>query len=97
MFARTRQACAALLAAGTLAIGAPAAAQIAIQDGLVNVVVGDVTIAEDVNVGVAAGIAATICGVNVGPVTILGTTVDRGGAAKTICRTENGPVRLTQN
>jgi hypothetical protein len=97
MFARTRQACAALIAAGTLAVGAPAAAQIAIQDGLVNVVVGDVTVLQDVNVAVAAQLAAQLCGIRVGPVTILGTTVDRGAAAKTICRSEQGPVRITQN
>ena len=51
-----------------------------IQDGLVNVAIGDVTILEDVNVGVAAQVAANVCGVKVGPVAVLGRAVDRSGA-----------------
>ena len=97
MFAGTRQLCAALLAAGTLVIGVPAAAQIAIQDGLVNVAVGDVTILEDVNVGVAAQVAANVCGVKVGPVALLGRAVDRSGATQTVCTTPQGPVTISQN
>lgn len=97
MSARIRRVFASSIVALTLAVAGPASAQIVVQDGLVNVVVGDVTILEDVNVAVAAQLAAQICGVRVGPVTILGTTVDRGGAAKTICRSEQGPVRITQN
>ena len=97
MFAGTRQACAALLAAGTLVIGVPAAAQIAVQDGLVNVAVGDVTIAEDVNIGVAAQVAANVCGVKVGPVAVLGRAADRSGATQTVCTTPQGPVVIRQN
>lgn len=40
----------------------PALAQ---QDGLVNVNVGDVSIADNVEVGVAANVAAQVCGVQV--------------------------------
>ena len=46
----------ALLFAG---VAAPASAQQQ-QDGLVNIIIGPVTV-EDVNVGVAANIAAAIC------------------------------------
>jgi hypothetical protein len=67
------------------------------QDGLVNVAVGDVTILQDVNIGVAAQVAATICGVKVGPVAVLGQAVDRSGATRTVCTTDQGPVTLTQN
>jgi hypothetical protein len=75
----------------------PAAAQVQLQDGLVNVAVGDVTILEDVNVGVAAQVAANICGVQVKNVAVLATQVDRSGATRTVCETDQGPVRITQN
>lgn len=86
--------------AGTLLAGglaAPAYAQPVNQDGLVNVNVGDVTILEDVNIGVAAQVAANICGVKVGPVAVLGRAVDRSGATETVCTTDQGPIRLVQN
>ena len=75
----------------------PAAAQVAVQDGLVNVAVGDVTIARDVNVGVAAQVAANVCGVNVGPVAVLARQVDRSGATQTVCTSNNQPVTIRQN
>lgn len=78
----------------TLAIPAQAQPQ---QDGLINVVVGDVTILEDVNIGVAAQVAAEICGVSVGPVAVLGRAVDRSGDTRTVCESDQGPVRLEQN
>jgi hypothetical protein len=67
------------------------------QDGLVNVVIGDVTILEDVNVGVAAQVAANVCGVKVGPVAVLGRAVDRSGDTRTVCETDQGPVTIRQN
>jgi hypothetical protein len=76
-------------------LASPAQAQE--QDGLVNVVIGDVTILEDVNVGVAAQVAANVCGVKVGPVAVLGQAVDRSGRTETVCTTEQGPVTLRQN
>jgi hypothetical protein len=81
--------------AAIIAAATPAAAQE--QDGLVNVMVGDVTIAEDVNIGVAAQIAANVCGVKVGPVAVLGRAVDRSGTTETVCTTDQGPVDLEQN
>jgi hypothetical protein len=73
----------------------PANAQV--QDGLVNVAIGDVTILEDVNVNVAAQVAANVCGVEVGPVAILATEVDRSGATRTVCTTDQGDVDIRQN
>jgi hypothetical protein len=81
--------------AAIVAAATPAAAQQ--QDGLVNVNVGDVTILEDVNIGVAAQVAAQICGVKVGPVAVLGTAVDRSGDTETVCESDQGPVTLEQN
>lgn len=80
----------------TAALGAPAEAQVE-QDGLVNVNVGNVTILEDVRVGVAAQLAAQLCDVTVGPVVILGRAVDRSGDKETICRSDQGRVTITQN
>jgi hypothetical protein len=68
-----------------------------VQDGLVNVAVGDVTLLQDVNIGVAAQVAANICGVKVGPVAVLGRAVDLGGGPATVCTTAQGPIRLVQN
>ena len=89
MFARTKRLAAATLLSGMLTVGVagPALAQ---QNGLVNVEIGDVTILEDVRVGVAATVAATICGVRVGPVAVLATQVDASGAQRTVCETESG-------
>jgi hypothetical protein len=67
------------------------------QDGLVNVAIGDIEILNDANIGVAAQVAANVCGVKVGPVAVLGTAVDRTGDARTVCTTDQGPIRITQN
>ena len=83
-------------AAMTLGTIAPAQAQVQ-QDGLINVNVGDVTVLEDVNIGVAAQVAAQICGVKVGPVAVLGRAVDRSGDTRTVCQSDQGPVTLEQN
>ncbi len=83
---------AALVAGGA----APAAAANQNQNGLVNVAIGDITIS-DVNIGVAAQIAAQVCGFKVGPVAVLGTAVDRSGDTRTVCTSDQGPVTLSQN
>ncbi|HEV2797660.1 MAG TPA: hypothetical protein VGV65_08570 [Nocardioides sp.] len=80
----------------SVALATPSHAQVA-QDGLVNVNVGDVTILEDVNVGVAALVAAQVCGVNVGPVAVLGRAVARRGATRPVCESDQGPVTIRQN
>lgn len=96
-----RRTAAALTSAAALgftgiAVATPASAA-PVQDGLVNVAVGDVTILQDVNIGVAAQVAAQVCGVKVGPVAVLGRAVDRSGATSTVCNSAQGPVRIVQN
>src|SRR5688572_3909251 len=56
---RMRRNIVTLLAAGTLSLGlaGPATAQIAVQDGLVNVAIGDISILNDARIGVAAQVA----------------------------------------
>ena len=67
------------------------------QDGLVNVMIGDITIRDAVDIGVAAQVAANVCGVKVGPVAVLARQVDRSGATRTVCETDQGDVTITQN
>lgn len=83
--------------AGMLGFGSYAMAQTTVQDGLINVSVGNVEIAKNVDVGVAAQVAANVCGVKVGPVAMLGRAVDRSGTSTTVCTTPQGPVTLSQN
>jgi hypothetical protein len=73
------------------------AAQTTVGDGLVNVAVGDVNVLNDANIGVAAQVAANLCGLKVGPVAVLGTAVDRSGNTRTVCTTDQGPVTIRQN
>jgi hypothetical protein len=75
-------------------IGAPAAIAQP-QNGLVNVAVGDVAILNNVDIGVAAQVAAQICGVKVGPVAVLGAAADRSGDTRTVCESDQGPVTIT--
>jgi hypothetical protein len=82
-------------AAFLLAAAAPASASTQIGDGLVNVQVGDITIEDAVDVAVAAEVAANVCGVEVGPVAVLGTAVDADGAPRTVCTTDQGPIQIT--
>ena len=94
-----RRTAGSLLAGAALVVGAmaPATAAPQFQDGLINVAVGDVTINDAVDIGVAAQVAANLCGVKVGPVAVLGRAVDRSGEPRTVCTTDQGPVTLEQN
>jgi len=92
-----RKALATLALGVGLAFGAPNAAEAQQQDGLVNVNIGDVTILENVQVGVAAQIVAQICGLRVGPVAVLARQVDRTGQARTVCTAEQGDITIEQN
>ena len=89
---------AAALSVALVGIAAPANAATK-QDGLVNVVVGDITIAEDVNIAAAVGIAAQVCdAVDVTQVAILANQTDNTSRSSTVCRQEDGDkVRFTQN
>ena len=81
-----------LLVAGALSLGLAGPAPAQVQDGLVNVAVGDVTILEDVNIGIAAQVAASLCGLKVGPVAVLASQVDRSGGTVTVCTTETSEI-----
>ncbi|HEX2025522.1 MAG TPA: hypothetical protein VHH92_03910 [Actinomycetota bacterium] len=66
----------------------------------VGINVGDVTVTiEDVNVGIAALIAANICpAVNVGPVAVIGNAVDASDDDTTIiCSNDDFDITLEQN
>ena len=93
-----RRISASLFAAVTMAVAVagPAGAQ-PNQDGLVNVAIGDISILNDARIGVAALVAANVCGVDVGPVAVLGRAVDRSGDTETVCETDQGPVTISQN
>ena len=85
----------AILGAG---IAGPAAAQNdSRQNGLVNVSIGNIEILNDANVGVAANVAATVCGVNVGPVAILAVNTAATGTQHTVCTIGDQAVTLTQS
>lgn len=83
------------------AVATPSQAQPVDQDGLVNVNVGDVTLLENVNVAVAANLAAQVCGVDVGPVAlaVLGQAVNvvRSGDTETICTIGDQAVTISQD
>jgi hypothetical protein len=83
---------AGLLMAGTASVMAapPASAQPVITGGLVNVTVADNEILNDVNLGVALGVAANVCDVNVN---VLARQLRN--AAPT-CESDAGPVEITQ-
>jgi hypothetical protein len=93
----TRRTVATVFAGTALAVGVatPAAAQQ--QDGLVNVNVGDITTAVDVTVAGAALVAANVCGLDVGPIAVLGEAVDLTGEEEVVCETDQGPVTILQN
>ena len=98
MLARTRRFSVAMFSAAILFAGIAApTASAQNQDGLVNVMIGDINILNDANIGVAANVAANICGVRVGPVAILATQVDRSGDVRTVCTIGDQTVRLVQN
>jgi hypothetical protein len=100
---RWRMTLAGLLGAGMLAFGAAAPAAMAQQqEGLVNVNVGDVTILENVGVGVGVQAAVQVCAiVQAGQVGVLAQQVARGGQDATlVCQVEQGdvdvPVTITR-
>jgi hypothetical protein len=96
---RIKKALAAVSASALLTASAagPALAATQTQDGLVNVAVGDVTIARDVNVAAVVDVVANVCGTNVGPVTVLAQQVDATGTAAAVCTANGQVVRIVQN
>jgi hypothetical protein len=105
MASYAKKSIATLFAGTVLAVGiaSPASAQTTRQDGLVNVNVGDVTVAEDINIAAAVDVVAQLCGIdldvlaNVQLLTEAATLVDNTSRNYTVCRTEDGKVKFTQN
>ena len=85
-----------IISASLLVVGISpaAAANNSQQTGLVNVSLGDVDILNNVNLAVAANIAATVCGVNI-PVAVLAQQVFVDGD-ETICETDAGDLTVEQ-
>jgi hypothetical protein len=86
-----------------LAFAAPSTAEAQTQDGLVNVMVGDVTIAEDVNIAAAVALVVQLCGVSanipvvVNVLTAAATFVDNRSITRTACTIDGDRVRFVQN
>ena len=94
----TKAAAGAVLAGGLIlgAFATPATAQVE-QDGLVNVNVGDVTILEDVRIGIAALVVANICPAVDANVAVLARIVDRSGETDLVCTADGAPITIEQN
>ena len=94
-----RKVSASIVATAALAFGiaGPATAQNnSQQNGLVNVSLGNVNLLNNARIGVAANVAAAVCGVNVGPVAVLAANVDATGTQRTVCTIGDQAVTLTQ-
>jgi hypothetical protein len=93
-----RKALATAAVTGMLVTGGMAAPAYAQQEGLVNVNIRDVTILENVNVGVAAQIVAAICGVGINAAVLAVQEVDDTGVADTCtARGGRGGVTVSQD
>ena len=98
MASYAKKSIATLFAGTVLAVGVASPASAQPQDGLVNVVVGDITIAEDVNVAAVVDVVAQVCAVVPVNITALATEVDNRSRTALVCRQEDGDrVRIVQN
>jgi hypothetical protein len=88
MTSLAKKSIATVFAGTVLAVGVASPASAQRQDGLVNVAIGDVTVQDAVDIGVAAQVVAQICGLKVGPVAVLATQVDRSGDTRTVCEAQ---------
>ena len=94
----TAAAAGSLFLLGAIAGPSQAANNNTLNDGLVSVTVGDITIEDAVDVNVAASVAATLCDVaDIGSIAVLGEAVDATGSEETVCDTATGPVRIINN
>ncbi|WP_347687949.1 hypothetical protein [Mycobacterium sp. B14F4] len=79
-------------------MGVAAAQPLQLQDGLVNLAIGDVSVLNDVNVGVAAQISALLCDtVDVGQLGVLAEQIDSGAEESYTCTSEVGDITMSQN
>jgi hypothetical protein len=92
-----RKRIAAVLATCALSIGvgADVAAAQPEQNGLVNVIIGDVTILENVGVGVAANVVANVCGVQVNAAVIAEQVVRNNEPLVRTCEAVAGDPTVT--
>ena len=98
MTSHTNKSIATASAGTVLAVGVASPASAQQQDGLVNVVVGDITIAEDVNVAAVVDVVAQVCAAVPLNITALATEVDNRSRTAVVCRQEDGDkVRIVQN
>jgi hypothetical protein len=94
----TAAATGSLFLLGAVAGPSQAADNTTLNDGLVSVTVGDITIEDAVDVNVAASVAATLCDVaDIGSIAVLGEAVDATGTERTVCDTVTGPVTIVNN
>jgi hypothetical protein len=91
---RTFACLAVVLSTAVAAVPAASAQNNSQQTGLVNVSLGDVSILNNVNLAVAANIAATVCNVNV-PVAVLAQQ-NFASTGDAICDTTAGPLTVEQ-
>ncbi|MBW0018706.1 MAG: hypothetical protein JO236_14340 [Mycobacterium sp.] len=89
-------ACAVLGGAVLVTAGVGDAYADPVQGGLVNVNIGNVTIAANVTVDAAAAVVANACGVDLPNVNALVYQVSQTGAPTTVCQQSNGPVTVTK-
>lgn len=89
----------ALLAISLAVPLSPASAQSTTGDGLVNVAIGNITIARDVNVNAATNLVVQACDtLDADVVAAIIAAVDAGERNKaTFCRTDTGRVTVRQN
>jgi hypothetical protein len=94
----TAAAAGSLFLLGAIAGPSQAAENTTLNDGLVSVTVGDITVEDAVDVNVAASVAATLCDVaDIGSIAVLGEAVDATGTERTVCDTVTGPVTIVNN
>ena len=83
----TAAAAGSLFLMGAVAGPSQAADNTTLNDGLVSVTVGDITVKDAVDVNVA----------DIGSIAVLGEAVDATGSEETVCDTATGPVRIENN
>jgi hypothetical protein len=88
----------ALMLLSLLAFGSAAPVLAQVQDGLVNVAIGDVTILEEVDVALAANVVANVCALVVADVLVLANQVD-ATSTPFVCKQRGSgrPVAITNN
>jgi hypothetical protein len=86
--------CTASVLALVVGVSSTVAANNSNQTGLVNVSLGDVALLNNVNLALAANVAATVCNVTV-PVAVLAQQVV-GQSGDYTCNTSAGPLTVTQ-